>query len=161
LRLRGRAPSVEGLIRVQRIKERASSVIQSLRAFHLIVPCGGGLYLPASDVAVVATRDPITLQHAAHALSTLLETVGQNLGGTPNLPPLIERVAEVPDLPRELVPAFRAFTLAQGRIFIRTINDWLEARRARSPKKGINGTVRAGIHTYAYAAPPQKRSTKA
>jgi len=161
VRLRGRAPSVEGLIRLQRVKERASSVMQSLRAFGLIVPCGENLFLPASDVAVVATKDPITLQHAAHALSTLLETVGQNLGGTPNLPPLIERVAEVPDLPRKCVPAFRAFTQAQGRIFIRTINDWLEARRVRSAKKRINGTVRAGIHTYAYVAPSQKRSTKA
>jgi hypothetical protein len=158
VRLRGRTPSVEGLIRRQRVKERVSSVMQSLRAFRLIVPCGENLYLPASDVAVVATKDPLILQHAAHALSTLLETVGQNLGGTPNLPPLIERVAEVPDLPRKYVPAFRAFTQTQGRTFIRTINDWLEARRVRSPKKRINGTVRAGIHTYAYVVPPQKRS---
>lgn len=158
--LRGPTPSVEGLIRRQRVKERESSVMQSLRTFRLIVPCGDSLYIPASDVAVVAARDPIILQHAARALSTLLETVGQNVGGTPNLPPLIERVAEVPDLPREHVRAFRAFTQAQGRTFIRTVNDWLEARRARSPNKRVNGTVRAGIHTHAYVAPIRRRSLK-
>jgi hypothetical protein len=156
--LRGRTPSVEGLIRLQKLKGRRSSILQSLRAFRLIVPCGDTLYVPASDVAVVAARDPIILQHAARALSTLLETVGQNVGGTQNLPPLIERVAEVPDLPRRHVRAFRDFTQAQGRIFVRTVNDWLEARRARSPRKRMNGTVRAGIHTYAYVAPIQKRS---
>ena len=156
----GPTPSVEGLIRLQKFKERRSSVMQSLRAFRLIVPCGDRLYIPASDVAVIAARDPIILQHAARALSTLLETVGQNLGGTPDLPRLIERVAEVPDLPRRQVRAFRDFTQAQGRIFIRTVNDWLEARRARSPKKRVNGTVRAGIHAYAYVAPMQKRSLK-
>lgn len=154
--LRGRAPSVEGLIRLQRFNEPASHVTRSLKAFHLIVPCGDGLYMPASDVAVVSARDPLILQHAARVLSTLLETVGQNVGGAPNLPPLIERVAEVPDLPRKDVHAFRAFTQAQGRTFIRTVNDWLESRRARSPKKRANGTVRAGIHTYAYVAPSQK-----
>jgi hypothetical protein len=151
--LRGRSPSVEGLIRLQKVKDRPSSVIQSLRTFGLMAPFGEGLYVPASDVAVVAARDPIILQHAARALSTLLETVGQNVVGTPNLPPLIERVAEVPDLPRKHVRAFRAFTQAQGKTLIRTVNDWLEARRARSSKKGVNGTVRAGIHTYAYVAP--------
>ena len=154
--LRGPAPSVEGLIRRHRVKERGSSVLQSLKAFRLIVPCGDSLYIPASDVAVVATRDPIILQHAARALSTLLETVGQNVGGISNSPPLIERVAEVPDLPRKHVRAFRAFTQAQGRTFIRTVNDWLEARRARN--KRVNGTVRAGIHTYAYVAPIERRS---
>jgi len=151
--LRGPAPSVEGLIRLQRVKERASNVTQSLKAFRLIVPFGEGLYLPASDVAIVSTKDPLILQHAARALSTLLETVGQNVRGAPNLPPLIERVAEVPDLPRKEVRAFRAFTQAQGRTLIRTVNDWLESRRARSPKKRVNGIVRAGIHTYAYVAP--------
>jgi hypothetical protein len=158
VRLRGPTPSVEGLIRRQAFKERGPSIMRSLRAFRLILPCGDGLYIPASDVAVVAARDPIILQHAARALSTLLETVGQNVGGTPNLPPLIERVAEVPDLPRKHVRAFRAFTQAQGRTFIRTVNDWLEARRVRSPKKRVNRTVRAGIHTYAYVAPIDKRS---
>jgi hypothetical protein len=158
--LRGPAPSVEGLIRLQRIKARASHVTQSLKTFHLIVARGDGLYTPASDVAVVAARDPLILQHAARALSTLLETVGQNVGRAPNLPPLIERLAEVPDLPRKDVRAFRAFTQAQGRTFIRTVNDWLESRRARSPKKRANRTVRAGIHTYAYVAPSQRNAFK-
>jgi hypothetical protein len=157
--LRGPAPSVEALIRLQRVKERVSDVAQNLRAVHLIVPCRGGLYKPASDVAVISARDPLILQHATRALSTLLETVGQNVNGTQKLP-LIERFAEVPDLPRKHIRAFRTFTQAQGRTFLRTVNDWLESRRARSRKRRSYETVRAGIHTYAYVASRQNRRFK-
>jgi len=156
VRLWGSAPSVEALVRRQKIKEQTGDVIQSLKAFRLLVPCGKRLYKPASDVAVVSARDPLILQHAARSLSTLLETVGQNVRETSNVPRLIERVAEVPDLPRKEVRAFRAFTQSQGRTFIRTVNDWLESRRVRTPKKRENDTVRAGIHTYAYIAPRDK-----
>jgi len=156
VRLWGSAPSVEALVRRQRIKEQTGEIIQSLKAFRLVVPCGKRLYKPASDMAVVSARGPLILQHAARALSALLETVGQNVSSTSNFPRLIERVAEVPDLPRKEVQAFRAFTQSQGRTFLRTVNDWLESRRVRSPKKRINGTVRAGIHTYAYIAPHVK-----
>jgi len=158
--LRGCAPSVEALVRRQRVDERVSNVMQGLRSFGLIVPHGRRLYKPASDVAVVAARDPLILQYAARILSTLLETVDQNVFGAPDLPPLIERVAEVPDLPRGEVRAFRAFTQTQGRTFVRTINDWLESRRERSPKKRGNGIVRAGIHTYAYIVPREQNLPK-
>jgi len=153
VRLLGPAPSVEALIRVQRSGERASDVARRLRAVQLIVPYGRNLYKPASDVAVISAEDPLILQHAARALSTLLETVGQNISGKRTLAPLIERFAEVPDLPRKQVAAFQKFTQTQGRTFLRTINDWLESRRLRqSTGKRINATVRAGIHTYAYVA---------
>jgi hypothetical protein len=82
----------------------------------------------------------------------LLETIGRNVKG---LSPLIERHAEVPDLPRAYVRAFQRFTQAQGKIFLRTVNDWLEARRLKGllNSKSKPQTVRAGVHTYAYIAP--------
>ena len=153
VRLFGPAPSVEALIRLQKLRKRSSDVARHLKAARLIVPCGGRLYKPASDVAVISNKDPLVLQHAARALSTLLETVGRNLNHTRSLAPLIERFAEVPDLPRRHVKAFQTFTQTQGRTFLRTINDWLESRRVpRSSRKSVNATVRAGIHAYAYIA---------
>jgi len=153
VRLLGATPSVEALIRAQKVQEHASDVAHRLRAARLVVPSGRSRYKPASDVAVISARDPLVLQHAARALSTLLETVDQNVSGARSPAPLIERFAEVPDLPRKHVVAFQRFTQTQGRTFLRTINDWLEARRARqSSRTGSNGTVRAGIHTYAYVA---------
>jgi hypothetical protein len=161
LRLFGPAPSVEALVRRQKVPEHASDVARHMKAVQLIVPCGRNLYRPTSDVALISSRDPrdpIVLQYASRALLTLLGTVGQNVSGARNLAPLIERVAEVPDLPRKEIEAFKTFTQLQGRTFIRTINDWLEARRGRrSSWRRANGTVRAGIHTYAYVAPKRRR----
>jgi hypothetical protein len=160
VRLLGPAPSVEALIRLQQGRSDAANVARRLRALRLVVPCGGSLYKPTSDVAVISAHDPFVLQHAAKALSTLLETVGQNVSRSRNLAPLIERIAEVPDLPRKHITAFQRFTQIQGRTFVRTVNDWLESRRARrSPTRGANGTVRAGIHTYAYLASKRHRGS--
>jgi hypothetical protein len=160
VRLLGPAPSVEALIRLQPGRRDTANIARRLRALRLVVPCGGSLYKPTSDVAVISAHDPLVLQHAAKALSTLLETVGQNVNKSRNLAPLIERIAEVPDLPRKHIPAFQKFTQTQGRAFLRTVNDWLESRRARrSPTRDANGTVRAGIHTYAYVASKHHRGS--
>ena len=157
VRLLGPAPSVEALIRLQHGRENAAHIARRLRKLRLVVPSGRGLCKPASDVAVLSAHDPLVVQHAIRALSTLLETVGENVNGRRHLAPLIERVAEVPDLPRRHVVAFQKFTQMQGRTFLRTVNDWLESRRARRPpRRGANGTVRAGIHTYAYIASKQR-----
>ena len=157
VRLLGQAPSVEALIRLQQGRKDAAQVARRLKALRLVVPCGRGLYKPTSDVAVISACDPLVLQYAARALATLLETVGQNVNKRRNLEPLIERIAEVPDLPRKHIAAFQRFTQIQGRTLLRTVNDWLESRRARrSPRGGANGTVRAGIHAYAYIASKQR-----
>lgn len=159
--LLGPAPSVEAIVRSQRPRRNAADIARRLKALRLVVPSGKRRYKPASDVAVISAQDPLVLQHAARALSTLLETVGQNVSNRRNLAPLIERVAEVPDLPRKHVPAFQKFTQIQGKAFLRTVNDWLESRRERrSGRKGNVRTVRAGVHTYAYVAPkPRLHST--
>ena len=154
VRLLGPGPSVEALVRRQKAGQRPGAVARHLKDVMLVVRCGKGLYKPAGDAAVISAKDPLILQHAASALSTLLETVGQNMSSTPRLGPLIERFAEVPDLPSRHVKAFKAFTQSQGRAFLRTVNDWLESRRVRNrPGRGPTRTVRAGIHTYAYVVP--------
>jgi hypothetical protein len=156
----GRVPSVEALVRAQRSGRNAAAIARRLKALRLVIPNGRGTYLPASDVAVISAESPLVVQHAARALSTLLETVGRNMSGARKLAPLIERIAEVPDLPREHVVAFERFTQLQGKIFIITINDWLEARRKTGVKRRSKATVRAGMHAYAYVAEPVRRAVK-
>ena len=160
VRLFGPAPSVEALIRRQKVPENASDVARHLKTFQFVVPCGKNLYRPTTDFALISAgdpRDPLVIQYTSRALLTLLETVSQNVSGPRNPAPLIDRVAEVPDLPRKEIKAFKMFTQLQGRTFIRTINDWLETRRGRrSSRRRTNGTVRAGIHTYAYVVPQRR-----
>jgi len=56
---------------------------------------------------VISAHDPLVLQHAAKALSTLLRQSGKS-EQKPNLAPLIERIAEVPDLPRKHITLSRS-----------------------------------------------------
>ena len=154
LRLYGPSPSVEALVKLQKVQTRASEVVRHLRKVRLIVRCGPSMYKPTSDSAVISARNPLVLQHVGKALSTFVDTVGRNVRNSAAPARLIERFAEVPDLPRCHVNAFQNFTQMQGRNLLRTVNDWLESRRVlgrgrQRPRK----TVRAGIHTYAYVIP--------
>lgn len=157
IRLLGAAPSVEAIIRSHNAHRRPADIARRLRTLRLVVRSGKGRYKPASDVAVISKGNPLVLQHAARALSTLLETVGQNVNSARRLQPLIERIAEVPDLPLEHVAAFQKFTQSQGRSFLTTVNDWLESRRVRKSRRSSSATVRAGVHTYAYVATKRRQ----
>lgn len=148
IRLLGRPPSVEALIRMQRRGGNPAQIAHHLKVLRLIVPCGNSLYRPRSDAAVISRQDPLVLQHAVRALSTLLETVSQNMSGSRSRP-MIERTAEVPDLPTEHIEAFKNFSQIQGWLLLRTINDWLESRRRRSSARS-RSSVRAGVHVYAF-----------
>ena len=151
---------MEAIIRSHNAHRRPADIARRLRTLRLVVPSGKGHYKPASDVAVISKGNPLVLQHAARALSTLLETVGQNVNSARGLQPLIERIAEVPDLPQEQVAAFQKFTQSQGRSFLRTVNDWLESRRVRYSRGSSSATVRAGVHTYAYVATKRRHRQK-
>src|SRR6185437_13768111 len=106
-------------------------MVNRLKALKLVVPHAKGMYKPASNVALLTALDPLAIQHVARALSILLATIRKNLVFAKPSQRLIERIAEVPDLPVELVPAFRRFTQQQGYLLLGTVNDWLESRRAR------------------------------
>src|SRR6185437_6010023 len=121
--LLGRAPSVEALIRTEGPQFDAPELARRLQSLQLIAPCSRNRYRPISDAALVSTYGPIVLQYVANCLLSLLETVEDNLRGAPNEPPLLERFAEVPDLPTECIQSFQQFSRFQGAIFLRTIND--------------------------------------
>jgi hypothetical protein len=159
VRLLGPAPSVEALIRVESRNGDAEDLAYRLKALRLVVSAGRGLYTPTSDVALISAHDPLVLQHVAKSLLMLLETISQNLNGRANSEPLIERFAEVPDLPNECIPAFQRFTKVHGWILLRTVNDWLESRRARRTNRAKTQSARAGIHVHAYVTRVTRRNT--
>lgn len=161
IRLLGPPPSVESLIRGQRRRGNAALIVQHLRRLRLVVPCGRNLYRPTSDAAIISKHNPLTFQHAARAVSTLLETVTQNVNSRPShSAPLIERTAEVPDLPKKHVAAFQGFSQRQGLLLLRTVDEWLESRRVRRVVGGSRRSlVRAGVHLYAYVAGRGVRSS--
>jgi len=158
--LLGRAPSVEALIQTEGPQFDAPELAHRLQSLQLITPCSGNRYRPISDTALVSTYGPTVLQYVANCLLSLLETVEGNLRGAPNVPPLLERFAEVPDLPAECIQSFQQFSRFQGAIFMRTINDWLEIRRARVSVAAGQRNVRAGVRVHAYIARSKPRSRR-
>lgn len=155
--LLGRAPSVEALIRSEGPTFDPIELAYRIQSLRLITQCSGNRYRPIGDTALVSIYGPTVLQHVARSLKSLLETVEDNLKGAPTSAPLLERSAEVPDLPAECVEDFQQFSRLQGAMFARTINDWLETRRAKAPTIDSQENVRAGVHVHAYVAPTRSR----
>jgi hypothetical protein len=159
IRLVGPTPSVQALLRAEGSSSQdARNVAQRLKALRLVISTGRGFYKPASEVALVSKYDPFVLQYVGKSLALLLETIHGNLSASKTSEPLLERFAEVPDLPLEYVPAFQKFTKLHGWVLLRTVNDWLESRRARRTTRTRTGTARAGIHIHAYVS--RVRATK-
>lgn len=156
--LLGRAPSVEALIQTQGRQLDAVELAHRIQSLRLVEPCFGNRYRPTSDTALVSRYGSTVLQYVARCLMSLLDTVEHNLRSGPNVPPLLERIAEVPTLPVGSLDSFREFSRSQGSAFVRTINDWLETRRVRDPVTAPQKAVRAGVHLYVYAAPIKPRS---
>jgi hypothetical protein len=153
IRLLGRGPSVEALLRSENACGDATALARRLRSTGLIIRCGANQYKPADRVAVVSDLDPLIQQYVARSSSTLLETIRYNVTRPANVPRLIERFAEIPDLPAKHVRQFRDFTRTQGWALLKTLNDWLESRRAKRSRKARGPSVRAGLHLYAYVDP--------
>jgi hypothetical protein len=155
--LRGKTPSVEALIRAEGVAGDPVALVRRLKSLKLIVRSGRSRYKPASRFAVVAEPNSLVQQHAVRSLSTLLKTIKENLAAAQTSKGLIERTAEVPDLPVEYVAEFRDFARSQGWALLSTLNDWLESRRARRKRGKTCETVGAGVHVFAYLGDPTRR----
>jgi hypothetical protein len=155
--LRGPAPSVEALIRSQGNSGNAHVLARHLKSLGLIIRTSGNLYKPSDRMALVRGFDPVIQQYVARSSSTLLATIRHNTSRSGHSSPLIERFAEVPDLPQAHVAEFRRFARIQGWAFLRTVNDWLESRRARTSAARAGRTVRAGVHLYSYVQQTSER----
>jgi hypothetical protein len=146
----GRAPSVEALVRLENASVDSAEFARRLRSLGFLVPAKGGCYKPAARIAVVAGLNPLIQEYVARSSSTLLQTIRHNISRPRASQKLIERFAEVPDLPAGCEAAFRRFSTEQGWAMLDRMNDWLESRRAGRATRRTDRTVRAGVHLYAY-----------
>jgi hypothetical protein len=151
--LLGVAPSVEALVRSEQPGVDAAATARRLRSLRLVLRTGKSLYKPADRYAVISQLNPLVQQHVARSSSNLLRTIKNNVSKPRSSHRLIERFAEVPDLPLTCKKEFHRFTRSQGWAFLKTMNDWLESRRARRKAKKSSRTLRAGVHLYAYFGP--------
>lgn len=154
IRLYGKVPSVESLIKAQRVNVQPQLVIKGLISSGLIRKAKGELYLPAEDAATISQLHPIAIEHIAKSVIRMLGTALHNTKAKKTEASLLERSARVPDLDAAEAQEFARFTKTQGLAYLQAVDDWLEARRiavADAPKKGAPiKSVGAGVHVYAY-----------
>jgi len=148
--LLGRAPSVEALVRSENTRVDSAEFARRLKSLGFLIRTSAGRYRPAARIAVVAGLNPLIQEYVARSSSTLLQTIRHNISRPRGAHRLIERFAEVPDLPVGSEAAFRRFSAEQGWAVLDRMNDWLESRRARRAARPAGRTIRAGMHVYAY-----------
>jgi hypothetical protein len=158
LRIRGRNPSLESLVRAEKITIPIRKVAEEMRTLNLIRKTTVG-FLPTRSDAIVGYLSPTTVQYAASAVSRMLATITNNISANISAdrgPILIERAAFVPDFPKDKLPDFSKFVQTQGETLATSVNDWLESRRTASRAGKRIKKVNAGLHVYAFSAPSAK-----
>jgi hypothetical protein len=153
LRIKGKRPSLENLIRAEAVRGQAvEDLLQKIIKLRLVKKEKRSTrYLPVSQVAVFQTASPELIQHIGASFARLLSTVQYNTRPEHRDHPLVERAASVEGLPKSQISAFREFSRAQAQSYLATIDDWLERRRV-APSSAARGrqVVPAGVHIYAF-----------
>ena len=152
------APSLFELAKTHSSYATPKELIDALISQRLIRPVGGGLYAPTAAVAQLRSLGPEVAEHLSESIARLLDTFGSNLSSRGPNPPLLERAAIVRDLPAGLAQEFRAFSAEQGESLAETVNEWLEARRARGGSAYRGRLVTAGVQVFAFVGSSKKRS---
>jgi hypothetical protein len=160
--LLGRSPSVEALVKAESPRRDAIALARRMKSLGLLTRTKEGRFKPAMRVAVITGLNPLIQQYIARSSVTLLNTIKQNVAKPAGSSRLIERFAEVPDLPVRWAAEFRKFSHEQGWAMLKTLNDWLESRRLRRTGGTDRRTVRAGMHLHAYVdkKPARRRSSR-
>jgi len=151
LSLRNGRPSIAELIRDEDGNISIADTFAAMTRLKLLRRTKGGRYCPTGRYATIAHLDPVLAEHVCHSLGRLLTTVNNNVRDEKQHSRLIERSAQVQDLPRRRLREFREFANAQGEILVSTVNDWLEARRAGLSRRSARDVARAGIHVFAFS----------
>jgi hypothetical protein len=124
-------------------------VLNTMRRNGLIRRRRSGHWVPISRYARTPKPTVELLSHFAEGVSRLAETVRRNTTTTRAGELLLERAAQVSDLPRSEAGAFRRYVHTQGMSFLTTIDDWLESRSRSSPKRS-KAVCNAGVFTFAF-----------
>jgi len=151
--------SLTRLIRSENQKINVTDVVAAMRRLKLIRRHKDGHYRPTTRVATIHELDPVLAEHVCHSLGRLLLTVSNNTRHDANGQRLIERSAQVHDLPRNKLGEFRDFANVQGETFVNSMNDWLESRRARDGENERSKVTHAGVHLFAFVDPISKRQS--
>jgi hypothetical protein len=103
----------------------------------------------------------LLVEHVTTSLLRFLETVHTNVTAESGDGALLERSAQVIDLPVSELPAFRGFVRDYGADFLTSVDNWLTQRS--SPRAGRKTTpvLGVGVHVFAHIQPVAKKPARA
>ncbi len=131
-------------------------VIGELISRKLIRKVAPSAWIPKSKVVAPAGFDHAQTLRTATMMERLLRTVAYNSKRKYRGAVLLELMAQVKHLPAREIPQFKRFTKAQGLIFAKTVDDWLEARNVPLKRLKRMSTREAGIIAFSFYEPSRK-----
>jgi len=134
-------------------KEAAREVIEEMFSRKLLRKTKAGAFIPKSKVVAPSGIDTAQIRRTATMMERLLRTVEYNSKLKYRGDVLLEVMAQVLRLPARDLPQFKKFAKAQGLIFARTVDDWLESRNLRRTAKPRVPTREVGIVAFAFVQP--------
>jgi hypothetical protein len=133
--------------------EEARAVTEDLISRKLVRRVEKNSWVPKAKVVAPSGFDHAQTLRTATMMERLLRTIAYNTRLKYRGAVLLEVMAQVSRLPTNEIPQFRKFTKAQGLIFAKTVDDWLESRNVPRVKRKRTSTREAGIVAFAFHQP--------
>jgi len=149
----GKKGSLLGLTVLVVGRESAREIIKELIARKLLKRHSKGTWVPKSKVIAPSGLDHSQILRASTMIGRLLRTIAHNTAIRYRGDVLFEVTSQVPRLPARDLPVFKKFTKAQGLIFAKTVDDWLESRNLRKVRRNKIRSREAGIIAFAFHEP--------
>ncbi len=157
LRWNGKTGSLLKLARRVVGAKESREVVEELISRRLVKRTSTGGWIPKSKVVSPGGLDNAQIMRSASMIGRLLQTIAHNSERRYKGDVILEVMARVPRLPKDEIPNFKKFTKAQGLIFARAADDWLESRNLRRLQKPGKPTVEAGVVAFAFLHPDDKK----
>lgn len=146
----GEAGTLLHLVRSVVGPEHSRDVVEELISRKLVRKAKDNLWLPRAKVVSPSGFDHAQTLRTATMMERLLRTVAHNSQLKYRGAVLLEVMAQVSRLPAREIPQFKKFTKAQGLIFAKTVDDWLESRNMPRSRRKRVPMREAGIVAFAF-----------
>lgn len=134
-------------------RDSSREIIKELLSRKLLRKLPNGSWIPRSKVIAPSGLDHSQILRSSTMIGRLLRTIAHNTALKYRGDVLFEVTAQVPRLPTRDLAAFKRFTKAQGLIFAKIVDDWLESRNLRQASQKKIRSREAGIIAFAFHEP--------
>jgi hypothetical protein len=155
----GGANGLGSLIRNHFPQQMIRVVLETMQRNGLVRLRKTGYWIPTSRYAKTPRPTVELLSHFAEGVSRLAETVGRNTKTRRKGDLLLEKAAQVSDLPRTEAKEFRKFAQTQGMAFLTAIDDWLETRSHIKHRRRAE-VCNAGVFAFAFIDDAKQKKNK-